>query len=291
MDIREFAEEMRKQLLERISDVTDIRIEKRLKNNSVEPTALAFVKESNNICPLLYVDGYYQQYMSGVSLEANAKQMIAAYQNAKEHPHIDVSFMYDWDKVKPMVAFKLINTERNQELLQSIPHQEFLDLSMVFHIVINDIGGTILIHNNHCDMWGINLEELFRVAKENTPTINPANCMSIKDVIMNFMEEDEDEIPDEVEMFVLSNQRKSFGAATMLYPNNLKAIADKLESNLFILPSSTHEVLAVPTKKNDATYLRSMVNEVNNHSLGTEDILSYNVYLYDWAKDEIIIAP
>ena len=128
------------------------------------------------------------------------------------------------------------------------------------------------------------------MAKENTPTINPANYLYIKDVITNLMETDTHEYLNEIKMFILTNEQKLFGAATMLYPNILKSVADKLESNLFILPSSTHEVLVVPSEKNDAMYLMSVVNEVNNHSLATEDILSYNVYLYDRLKDEISMA-
>lgn len=290
MDIREFAEEMRTRLLERMEGAISIRIERRLKNNSVEPTALVFTEEKCNVSPMIYVDGYYQQYREGTSLEANAEQMIIAYQNAREHPLVDVSFMYDWEKVKTLVTFKLINTERNLELLQSIPHQEILDLSMVFLITLKEVGGTIMIYNNHCDMWGIELEELVCVAKENTPVINPISVISMKDIARELFVDEADEIPDELEMYILSNQSKSLGAAAMLYPDSVKNIADRLESDLYILPSSIHEVLLVPTKCNDVTYLKHMVRSVNNNDVAIEDILGYNVYLYNREKVEFNIV-
>ena len=290
MDIREFAEEMRERLWDRIVGVTDIKIERSLKNNSVTFTALVFEEDESNVCPTIYVDKYFEQYKAGMSMESIVVQMEIAYQKARIHPQVDVSFIYDWEKVKPLVTFKLINTERNQELLQSIPHQEILDLSMVFLIVLKDVGGTIMIYNNHCDIWGIELEELVRVARKNTPAINPISVISMKDIARKFLADDEDEIPDELEMYILSNQRKSFGAAAMLYPNSVKNIADRLASDLYILPSSTHEVLLVPTKYNDVAYLKYVVKSANNNDVDLEDILGYNVYLYNREKDEFSLA-
>lgn len=45
----------------------------------------------------------------------------------------------------------------------------------------------------------------------------------------------------------------------------------------YILPSSIHEVLAVPTEIGDVNELRTMVKEVNK-TLKEEDILSNKVY-------------
>lgn len=290
MDIREFAEEMKTQLLELLPEVSDIRIERSLKNNSVELTALILSEEGNNICPTMYVDEYFKQYSMGRCCDSILADMILAYRKSRVHPMIDISFIRNWEIVKPMVAFKLINTEKNQELLQNIPHKEILDLSMVFYIVVEDVGGTILIYNSHCDMWGIGLDDLVHVAKENTPILKPMSVISMKDVAREMFVDEEEDIPDELEMYILSNQSKSLGAAAMFYPDSVKHIADRLESDLYILPSSTHEVLLVPTKCNDVSYLKHMVESVNNNGVSVEDILGYNVYLYNREKDEFSLA-
>lgn len=290
MDIREFAEELRGLLLERMAEVKDIKIERCLKNNSVALTSLIFSEEASNVCPTMYVDWYFKQYEVGRSMSSIVAEMIIEYRKARLHPQIDVSFIRDWEKVKPMVAYKLINTEQNQELLQKIPHKEILDLSMVFYIVVEDVGGTILIYNSHCDMWGIGLEDLVTAAEVNTPKICPLYFTPMKEVISEMLGEDAEDIPDDVEMYILSNEKKVFGAVAMLYPDSVKNIAGMLESNLYILPSSTHEVLVLPAKGNSVQQLESMVEEVNDNCVNTEEILGYHVYYYDRETDRLELA-
>jgi hypothetical protein len=42
---------------------------------------------------------------------------------------------------------------------------------------------------------------------------------------------------------VISNEKGINGAASMLYENELHELAESLESDLYILPSSVHEVI------------------------------------------------
>lgn len=290
MDIREFAEEMKTKLFELLPEVSDIRIERTLKNNSVALTSLIISEEGNNICPTMYLDEYFKQYTMGRCQDSILAEMILAYRKSRLHPMIDISFIRDWEKVKPMIAFKLINTEQNQELLQNIPHKEILDLSMVFYIAVEEVGGTILIYNNHCDMWGIGLEELIKVSEENTPRLRPMLFTPLQEIMSEMLGDAAEEIPEEVKLYILSNQDKVHGAAVMLYPEIMENIAAKLESDLYILPSSTHEVLILPTMGNCVSQLKEMVTEVNNSCVNTEDILGYNVYHYDREAKELSLA-
>jgi hypothetical protein len=47
----------------------------------------------------------------------------------------------------------------------------------------------------------------------------------------------------------MTNDRASHGAAAVLYENVLKQFADGIDRDLFILPSSIHELLLVPYEK------------------------------------------
>lgn len=290
MDIREFAEEMRTKLLELLPEVSDIRIERTLKNNSVALTSLIISEEGNNICPTMYLDEYFKQYTMGRCQDSILAEMILAYRKSRLHPMVDISFIREWKKVKPIIAFKLINTEQNRELLQNIPHKEILDLSIVFYIAIEEVGGTILIYNNHCDMWGIGLEELIKISKENTPKLRPMLFTPMQEIMSEMLGDAAEEISEEVKLYILSNQYKVHGAAVMLYPEIMENIADKLESDLYILPSSTHEVLILPTIGNCVSQLKEMVTEVNNNCVNAEEILGYNVYHYDREKKELSMA-
>lgn len=67
---------------------------------------------------------------------------------------------------------------------------------------------------------------------------------------------------------------------------------DKMDSDLFILPSSRHEVLCISSELGDVESLYEMVRSVNDDPafISQKDILSNNVYYYDRENDEISIA-
>lgn len=90
-------------------------------------------------------------------------------------------------------------------------------------------------------------------------------------------------------MFVFSNQYKVEGASCILYPNVLHDFADTINSSFYIIPSSIHEVLLLPTKttKESASIL-SMIQEINDTQVSVEEILSYSLYFYDKRTDKVV---
>ena len=92
------------------------------------------------------------------------------------------------------------------------------------------------------------------------------------------MENDEDRIP----MYVLSNKQKLQGAACMFYPDILKNFAEEKNSDLYILPSSIHEVILLPAVGDlEKEGLLEMVTEINKTQVQECDVLADSVYYYN----------
>ena len=89
------------------------------------------------------------------------------------------------------------------------------------------------------------------------------------------------EVPPEQTLWIISNNRGIDGAVSLLYENELHELAENLESDLYILPSSVHEVLAVSTELTEPEELAQMVAEVNMQKVALEERLSNQVYHYD----------
>ena len=71
----------------------------------------------------------------------------------------------------------------------------------------------------------------------------------------------------------------------------LKKLADRFNSDLYLLPSSVHEILAVRTDQNrDISLLMDMVQDANQTVVRDEDYLSNCIYYFDRKKCEIKIA-
>ena len=83
-------------------------------------------------------------------------------------------------------------------------------------------------------------------------------------------------------MYVATNQDKVHGAAVMFYTDFMDQAAKELGGDIFILPSSVHEVLILPDDGNmDAQELKEMVTSINASEVSPEDRLTDSVYHYD----------
>lgn len=98
------------------------------------------------------------------------------------------------------------------------------------------------------------------------------------------------EIPPEQTMWVISNEKGINGAASMLYENELHELAESLESDLYILPSSVHEVIAVSSGMGSPEMLAKMVVEVNMQEVSLDERLSNQVYHYDKDLRKLTLA-
>lgn len=83
-------------------------------------------------------------------------------------PELDEIMLRNADQ---KIVFHLINTEQNRELLADVPHREFLDLSIVYELVVQmDETGIAfgMIKNDMARKLSMTEEQLFQHAYENT---------------------------------------------------------------------------------------------------------------------------
>lgn len=93
------------------------------------------------------------------------------------------------------------------------------------------------------------------------------------------------------EPFVVTNDNGINGAAVILYPNTLKKVGKILKDDFYLLPSSIHEMLAIPIHAAISEQdLCDMVWEVNRTCVAKEEILSGSVYRYDQDTETIKVC-
>ena len=84
-----------------------------------------------------------------------------------------------------------------------------------------------------------------------------------------------------VPLLVLTNESKYCGAACMLYEGLLRNLSDEIRSDLFIIPSSIHEVLLLPDEGEfSEEELSALVCEINAHFINPSEVLSDHVYRF-----------
>lgn len=306
MEFTSFKTLVKEEIERRAGKAYSVRLNDVMKNNGVVLCGLTVMQDDSNISPTIYLNNYYEAYENGqATLGMVINDVMDVYNKNKVNRKLDMRYFLNYESVKSRIAFKLINTQKNKELLKDIPHMEFLDLSIVFQFLISDenIGAaSILIHNAHAKLWGVDERELYKRAMQNTPKLLQYELKNMRDVIGDILhsevnqyhEDDYNEYMEElgrcIPMYVLSNKNRTDGAACMLYPDLIGDFSKAMGSDLYIIPSSIHELLLLPAGDDDESgYIRAIIREVNETQLLEEEILSDSLYIYDSISKEIKI--
>jgi hypothetical protein len=257
---------------------------------------------NTNISPTIYINDMYKKYEQcgdlNETLQAASELMVHAFEQIP-----DVKPQIDFSDAKDKIVFQLINTQQNEQLLSQVPHREFQDLSIIYKMVIKvEAEGvqSTKVTNELAAHIGMDEEQLFKAAVENTKRIFPPTVRSMNEVMKEMFLRDGmpaemaemmiGEIPPEQTMWVISNKEGINGAVSMLYENELHELAENLGSDLYILPSSVHEVLAVSSDLGDPEELAQMVVEVNMQEVSLDERLSNQVYHYDKDLRKLTLA-
>lgn len=298
MEYSIFCEEVRKKVAEKTGYKT--KIIDVLKNNNLTLKALSIMEEKSNVSPQIYLEDFYDKFINsvtGLDIDDIAESVIAFYEKHRVES-ITGDFFHNFEELRNDIHYKIINADANKTLLDSVPNEKFLDLAKVYVVNVNLPGiglGNILINNKHLEIWQVTVDDLERTAFENLGN-EEILFQSLTDMVSSIVLENEitdfdiDCLDETGFMYVLTNKDKFLGGRLLLRKNLLHDIAEKLESNLIILPSSLHEVIILKDKyKNDVKNLRDMVQDVNGSVVDQQDFLSDNVYLYVREENKIEI--
>ena len=285
----QFKQQIVSSLQKQLGTETRITIQDIVKNNDTHLDGLTILPENSCVCPTIYLNYYFQKYENGCPISEITGQILAVYRENLPDSSIDFSFFTDYTQVRSNIVFKLINYERNPELLSDVPHYRFLDLALVFYCLIEtspDGCASILIHNRHLSYWNITDDDLFALAEQNTPRLLAYELRDMTDVLRELFATEPSVCEDDASlspasMYILTNRAKRNGSVCILYDNLLLNFANRLGCDLFILPSSIHEVLLIPANSQTETKdLSEVVREVNSCQLSREEILSDHVYYF-----------
>lgn len=96
--------------------------------------------------------------------------------------------------------------------------------------------------------------------------------------------------PASFPMYVVTNSCQINGAVSMVFEDTLHGLAEETGKDLYILPSSIHEVIAVPADIGSSEILAEMVEEVNLGQVPLNERLSNQVYYYEKEQRRLSMA-
>ena len=290
MEYKEFVEYIKMNAGYIAGEGGNITINHVIKNNGCEMDGLVIMEKGKDIAPTIYLDSFYELYTNGENIKNIIRQIEVIYEQNKNNVTFDVNILKHFDTIKDKIVYKVVNYRSNEKLLEQVPHKRILDLAVVFYFLLDNEYGrsaTALIYNNNLKNWNVTIDDVYKAALKNTPDLLHSKISSMAALFEKCgvnVDGEEVDLKDYVpsDMYVLTNESKLNGAACILYENVLYDFAQKLGADLYILPSSVHEVILLPKLSMfEKDELVNMVKEVNTEGVAADEVLSDHVYEYN----------
>ena len=186
-----------------------------------------------------------------------------------------------------------------------------LDLAIIpyIHLRKDTEIMSIKFHYPLMDVWNITSDSLMHIAKNNTLIMNPVVVEEMTHFILRMImddtknlevkTDDNEEILKSIfhndqmqnEMYILTNKSNLDGAYAAFQTKELKDLSYRIGSDeLYLLPSSIHEVIVVNAKDMDPYKLKEMVISINSTQVEDKDFLSDSIYHYDRVMNLISVV-
>lgn len=265
----------------------DVTVSKITKNNGIKRFGVVVKGSNMEIGPVFYLEDKIE---AGWTVEALADFVVEAYKHNDATEVIDIlDVIHSYEAAKGYLTVQLISKERNFETLRDTPYRDFLDLAVIIAITypLPDGGnGRVVVNNGILGLWSISFEEVYDVAMANLSLKQP-KFFDLYDLVRDLDPEIGEMWDESGYLYVLTNlnESESYGASQILRPGYLDILAEKLNSDLILIPSSVHEwIILRDCDRVHAQFhereLAEMIENVNENVLDETDILSNHAYFW-----------
>ena len=305
MRYKEFIERVKETLEKKLgSREADIEIKSIVKANDCVKDSISIIEPGSMSSPTVYLNDFYEWHLKVGSVDEISDTILGIFDRCSDQVPEDFREFADFSAARDHITLKVLNTAINQEYLKDAAALPYLDLSVVFYCTV--ITGKR--RNVYCskisrelmESWGVDATTLYGEARRNTPRLLGIYLKEVKEVILEMLDASNEEMRDTLwnaledenrsPMYILSNKTRNSGAGAMFADKVLKELADQLGDDLYVIPSSIHEVLLIPVNaRMSREEVDAMVADVNRSVLRPEDILSDHVYIYKRKEDRIIM--
>lgn len=242
-------------------------------------TQLINIKDSERkLNRIVALESLFERYNDGMDLE-NIVESIATTVSCNFNDAIDL--LYNFDYIKDKILAKVVNLPKNRKVLKTLPHKEIEDLAVMYYIVLssqNNCDSTVTVDYHMMGYWDISDEELYDLAMVNTAIQHHPTASSIESLLA---EEFDDLPPSPIEMLVVTGDGDyANGAVYITCKKVLKQLADKLNDDIYMLPSSKQEFIVCRKSDVDPDSINNMIVDANENVLESGFFLSNHAYEY-----------
>ncbi len=254
------------------------------KNNVTLDALVLRPRENGMMAPTIYVD---EDLIEKTDEELAYFLQDMYLQSNKDTP--DMTAILEKKRILDTVLPKLVSAENIDRLdSRDRVYEQIMDLLVTYYIPVDELGtpdgattATIQVTGAMLRYADISVEELKEAALKNMR--DTVDIMSMSEMLTQLIGSPMPGFEDSLPIYVVTNKTRQFGASSILLDFVRDILEEKLGDTYYLLPSSVHEILAVPANADtDADDFLQMVTQINREQVAVEDRLVDNVYMvYD----------
>ncbi len=198
-----------------------------------------------------------------------------------------------YEAAKERLCLHVLNYEHWRLHLKDLAYLRWEDLVIFF--IYEEQEGEQLRENRESEKerivlsqedltdWGVDIYTVFRNAALASCRIHPPVLSSLREIL---------DLPEDFfdgpKLYTMSCQEYRYGAAVIFYPGVLAAVAESFGGDLYIIPSSVHEILFLRKEEiQDPWELKEIICGVNRDVVLPGEVLSNSLYLFRRQSGEL----
>lgn len=205
-----------------------------------EDDCMVMVKEAENNSssyryPLMQLYDIYRQ--NEMPIHSLVDALIIYTERTSIPDGIRAEDFIDYSFVKDRLRLRMVNLKDNQEDLKNKPYKSFLDLAVVFEVLIkqyDDCEARVIVDDDLFEQWNVSIDEMYQSALKNTQRVMPA-IFSKHNLSPDYL-------------YSLTNEYGVYGSVCLLFEDVLQDIAGQLDNDFLIYPG-VHELVIIPYRK------------------------------------------
>lgn len=285
------------QLTNTIYETTDIPLEniKFVKKDGGDLLNIIFAEHDDayEVCSV-HVEELYVAYQNGIRLNTIVDYICSDVLHAKSiYVYDKTKELMDYDTAKSRLFVRLINYDRNADILRDVVHKTLGDIVFTVYAIVDENEFGIVstkVLKSMVKKWDKNEDDIFNEAIKNTYYLTPPRIYKWEGVLCDesyagesFMnDEDICDLDKSFSGNILSTTRKTNGAVAVFLPGVAERIAELLDSDFYMVFTSIHEVMIHSTGSGvDPKDLKLVLQDTLRKITPSSDYLTEKIYKYN----------
>lgn len=284
------------QLTNGIHNITDIPLENiKFTNKEGDRLNITFAEHDDayEVCSV-HVEELYVAYQNGIRLNTIVDYICSDVLHAKSiYVYDKTKELMDYDTAKSRLFVRLINYDRNADILRDVVHKTLGDIVFTVYAIVDENEFGIVstkVLKSMVKKWDKNEDDIFNEAIKNTYRATPPRIYKWEGVLCDksyagesFMnDEDICDLDKSFSGNIFSTTRKTNGAVAVFLPGVAERIAELLDSDFYMVFTSIHEVMIHSTGSGvDPKDLKLVLQDALRKATPSSDYLTEKIYKYN----------